>query len=60
MRALPPRDVPVAVEDCRLALLWHLAGTAGWLAGVGPARLVGRERALVEAAVGDGRLVETL
>ncbi len=47
-------------DDCRLALLWQLAGTVGWLAGADAARLAGRERALVEAALGDGRLVAAL
>jgi len=47
-------------DDVRLALLWQLAGTVGWLAGADPDRLAGRERALAEAAVGDGRLVAAL
>ncbi len=47
-------------DDCRSALLWQLAGTVGWLAGVDPDRLAGRERALVDAAIGDGRLVAAL
>ena len=46
--------------DCRLALLWQMAGTVGWLAGVDPVRLVGRERVLADAAIGDGRLVSAL
>ena len=47
-------------DDLCLALLWHLAGTVGWLAGADPARLTGRERALAEAAIEDGRLVAAL
>lgn len=47
-------------HDCRLALLRQLAGTVGWLAGVDAASLAGRERALVEAAIGDGRLIAAL
>jgi aminoglycoside phosphotransferase (APT) family kinase protein len=47
-------------DDCRLALLWQLAGTVGWLSSVNLGRLVGRERALVEAALGDGRLFAAL
>jgi aminoglycoside phosphotransferase (APT) family kinase protein len=47
-------------EDCRLALLWTLAGTVGWLSSVDLDSLLGRERALVEAALGDGRLVAAL
>jgi aminoglycoside phosphotransferase (APT) family kinase protein len=47
-------------HDYRLALLWHLARTVGWLAGADPNRLVGRERALVAAAIGDGRLIAAL
>ena len=45
---------------CRLALLWNLAGTVGWLSSARVADLVGRERALVEAALSDGRLVSAL
>ncbi|HET8629822.1 MAG TPA: aminoglycoside phosphotransferase family protein [Thermomicrobiales bacterium] len=47
-------------DDCRLALLRQLAGVVGWLAAADPARLAGRERALIEAALGDGRLMAAL
>lgn len=47
-------------EDCRLALLWNLAGTVGWLSAVDLDHVSGRERALVEAALGNGRLVAAL
>lgn len=47
-------------EDCRLALLRHLAGIVGWLGSVDLDHLIGREQALVEAALGDGRLVAAL
>ena len=47
-------------DHCRLALLWHLAGVVGWLGSAEVERLVGRERALVEAAVEDGRLFAAL
>lgn len=46
--------------DGRYALLRQSAGVVGWLAGVDEERLDGRERALVEAAIGDGRLVAAL
>jgi aminoglycoside/choline kinase family phosphotransferase len=48
------------LDDCRLALLWNLAGTVGWLGSVDFDQLVGRERALVEAALGDGKLIAAL
>ncbi len=47
-------------EHCRLALLWNLAGTVGWLSSVDLEQLRGRERALVDAALGDGRLMAAL
>jgi aminoglycoside phosphotransferase (APT) family kinase protein len=47
-------------DHCRLALLWHLAGVVGWLASADIDRLTGRERALVRAAVEDGRLFAAL
>jgi hypothetical protein len=47
-------------DDCRLALLRQLAGTVGWLGGVDVEVLAGRERQLVEAALGDGRLIAAL
>ncbi len=47
-------------QDYRLALLWLLAGTVGWLASADMEHLAGRERALVEAAIGDGRLATAL
>ena len=47
-------------RDSRVALLLRLAGTIGWLASVDRADLVGRERALQDAAIGDGRLLEAL
>jgi hypothetical protein len=48
------------LQDCRLALLSLLAGTVGWLAASDVENFVGRERALVEAALGNGRLVAAL
>lgn len=48
------------LDDCRLALLWNLAGTVGWLSSVDLDHLVGRERALVEDALGDGKLIAAL
>jgi aminoglycoside/choline kinase family phosphotransferase len=55
-------DYPVARlrQDCRAALLRHLAGRVGWLATADPDGLSGRERALVAAVLGDGRLVAAL
>jgi len=47
-------------EDSGLALLALLARTVGWLVGADPDRLVGRERELTEAVIGDGRLVAAL
>jgi aminoglycoside phosphotransferase (APT) family kinase protein len=47
-------------DHCRLALIWLLAGTIGWLSNVTLDTLVGRERALVEAAFGDNRLITAL
>ena len=48
------------LDDCRLALLWQLAGTVGWLSSVDLEQVGGRERALVEAALGDGKLIAAL
>jgi aminoglycoside phosphotransferase (APT) family kinase protein len=55
-------DYPVARlrRDCRAALLRLLAGRVGWLATADPDGLSGRERALLEAAFGDGRLAAAL
>ena len=47
-------------RDLRLVLPRLLAGRVAWLAGTDPESLSGRERALVEAAFGDGRLVAAL
>jgi thiamine kinase-like enzyme len=47
-------------EDCRLALLWNLAGIVSWLGAVDFDHLIGRERALVDAALGNGRLIAAL
>ncbi len=47
-------------RDYRLALLCHMAGNVGWLASTDTAELKGRERDLVDAAFGDGRLVTAL
>ena len=47
-------------DHFRLALLRHLAGVVTWLGGVDWSQLSGRERAVTEAAVGDGRLVAAL
>ena len=46
--------------ECRLSLLLLLAGTVGWLANLNATDLRGRERALHEAALGDGRLAAAL
>lgn len=48
------------LDDCRLALLWNLAGTVGWLSSADLDQLVGREQALIEAALGDGKLITAL
>ncbi len=47
-------------HDMSLALLRVLAGTVGWLSGADPAALAGRERDLVIAALGNGRLIDAL
>jgi hypothetical protein len=47
-------------RDCLLALLAWLAGTVGWLTSRDASELVGRERAVQEAALADGRLVAAL
>jgi Phosphotransferase enzyme family len=53
-----------AVEDlrleCDLALLILVAGTVGWLAALDRRELTGRERALHETALANGRLVTAL
>jgi Phosphotransferase enzyme family len=46
--------------DCRLALLAWLAGTIGWLTSLDATELAGRERALQQAVLADGRLVAAL
>jgi Ecdysteroid kinase-like family len=46
--------------DCRLALLAWLAGTVGWLTSIDATELTGRERALQQAVIADGRLVAAL
>jgi Phosphotransferase enzyme family len=46
--------------ECRLSLLLLLAGTVGWLANLDEAELTGRERALQDAALDDGRLAAAL
>ena len=46
--------------EMRLSLLALLAGTVGWLANLDPDELTGRERALQEAALADGRLAAAL
>jgi Ser/Thr protein kinase RdoA (MazF antagonist) len=46
--------------ECRLSLLLLLAGTVGWLANIDAAELTDRERALRDAALGDGRLAAAL
>ena len=48
------------LDDCRLALLWQLAGTVGWLSSVDLEQVGERERALMEAALGDGKLIAAL
>jgi len=48
------------IEDVRLALLWRLGGTVGWLSNADVDQLSGRERDLVIAALGDGRLANAL
>ena len=46
--------------ECGLSLLLLLAGTVGWLANLDATELTGRERALYEQALGDGRLAAAL
>jgi aminoglycoside/choline kinase family phosphotransferase len=46
--------------DYRLAVLRHAAGLAGWAATADPTAVIGRERALLDAAFGDGRLSAAL
>ncbi|MPZ28610.1 MAG: phosphotransferase [Micromonosporaceae bacterium] len=57
---VPDYPVELLRRDCRLVLLRMLAFRVAWLASVDPDTLAGRERALVEAALGDGRLVGAL
>jgi Phosphotransferase enzyme family len=47
-------------RDCRLALLAVLGGTVGWLTSLDANELTGRERALQEAVLADGRLFAAL
>jgi hypothetical protein len=47
-------------RECGLALLVLLAGTVGWLTTLNRDELIGRERALHEAALADGRLSAAL
>lgn len=47
-------------EHVRLALLRYLAGVVNWLGSPGLTHLEGRERAVADAAIGDGRLVAAL
>lgn len=44
------------LADCRLALLWQLAGTVTWLGSAAVDDLAGRERDLVEAVFESNRL----
>ena len=55
-------DYPAAhlMHDLRLALLWRLGGTVGWLSNADVDQMTGRERDLVMAALGDGRLANAL
>lgn len=46
--------------ECKLALLVLLAGTVGWLTSLDRRELTGRERALHQAALANGRLVSAL
>ena len=46
--------------DYRLALLWQLAGTVGWLARIEPRTLDGRELALVEAIFTSGKVFQAV
>lgn len=48
------------LADYRAALLVQLAGTVGWLANADFSQMSNRERALTEAAFGDGRLIAAL
>jgi hypothetical protein len=47
-------------HDCRLALWRQVAGRVGWLATADRAGAPGRERSLLDAAFGDGRLVAAM
>lgn len=53
-------SMPELRRDCDLALLLWLAGIVGMLTTADPSALTARERALHEAALGDGRLVAAL
>lgn len=62
LRELGVRDYPFSAlrRDACLALAWQLAGTVGWLATADLSVAEGRERDLIEATIGDGRLVGAL
>ncbi len=62
LRAHGGRDYPIDQlrNDVRLALLWRLGGTVGWLSNADVDQMIGRERDLVVAAFGDGRLANAL
>lgn len=47
-------------NDCKLALVWALGGTIGWLASADLDATTGRERALIEAVIADQRLITLL
>jgi hypothetical protein len=47
-------------HDCRLALWRQVAGRVGWLATADRSGAPGRERSLLDAAFGDGRLVAAM
>jgi hypothetical protein len=47
-------------QDYRLAVLRHVAGVIGWLATADRGSVDGRERALLDAILGDGRLAAAL
>lgn len=46
--------------DIGLAVLCQLAGVVGWFASVDPDQLTGRERALLDATIGDSRLTTAI
>ncbi len=57
---VPEQDADRVRQDFVLALLVRFAGVVGWRAATSTVVLEGREAALAEAALGDGRLTSAL